>query len=112
MASYPWPGNVRELRNTLERAVIFRRAETIEPEDLGLPKRGRFAPMTVRWSKSAEPEIDIPDEGFQFEDIERAMIVAGLRKAGGSQSEAARLLGMTRDTLRYRMEKFGLGSNS
>ena len=53
-------------------------------------------------------EIDIPDDGIRFEDVERAMILSGLHKAKGSQSDAARLLGLTRDTLRYRLEKFGI----
>ena len=53
-------------------------------------------------------EIDIPDGGIRFADVERAMIVASLRKARGSKSEAARLLGLSRDTLRYRIEKLDI----
>jgi len=52
-------------------------------------------------------QFEIPDGGVSFEGVERALLVSALRKAGGSQSAAARLLGMRRDTLRYRMEKFG-----
>ena len=103
---YPWPGNVRELANTLDRAVLFSDTSTIDVAALGLPGRG--VSLSMRRSDQADLEIDIPDDGIRFEDVERAMILSGLRKAKGSQSDAARLLGLTRDTLRYRMEKFGI----
>ena len=53
--------------------------------------------------------IEIPEAGLSLEAVERAVLVAALEKAGGNQSEAARLLGISRDTLRYRIGKFGLG---
>ena len=53
--------------------------------------------------------IDFPDAGLSLEAVERAVLVAAMEKAGGNQSEAARLLGISRDTLRYRIVKFGLG---
>jgi DNA-binding NtrC family response regulator len=109
--SYRWPGNVRELRNTLDRAVLFSEAATINAVALGLPATKPGA-LTIRPGGTEPLEVDIPDGGIRFEEVERAMIVSGLRKAGGSQTDAARLLGLTRDTLRYRMEKFGLTSKS
>ena len=57
---------------------------------------------------SGEVRIDFPDSGLSLEAVERALLVAALEKSGGNQSAAARLLGVSRDTLRYRMEKFGL----
>ena len=105
---YRWPGNVRELRNTLDRAVLFSDEETIGPEVLALPVEVSEAPLAV--DESGELRFEIPDGGVRFEDIERALIVSALRKSGGSQSAAARLLGLSRDTLRYRMEKFGIES--
>jgi DNA-binding NtrC family response regulator len=103
---YRWPGNVRELRNTLDRAVLFSDAEVLEPAALGLPAESA-AELSSTGAASCL-SFDIPDAGIRFEDVERSLILSALRKAGGSQSGAARLLGMTRDTLRYRMEKFGL----
>jgi len=58
---------------------------------------------------SGDVYIDFPDTGMSLEAVERALLVRALEKAGGNQSAAARLLGVSRDTLRYRMEKFGLG---
>ena len=103
---YRWPGNVRELRNTLDRAVLFSDAEAIGPAALGLP--GNAEPAGTGVSAGDVFNFEIPDAGVRFEDIERALLVSALRKAGGSQSAAARLLGLSRDTLRYRMEKFGI----
>jgi DNA-binding NtrC family response regulator len=105
--TYRWPGNVRELRNTLDRAVLFSEGDLIDAEALGLP--GAKTPgLSMRADGGADLEIEIPEGGIRFEDVERALLVSGLRKAGGSQTEAARLLGLSRDTLRYRMEKFGI----
>ena len=105
--AYGWPGNVRELANTLERAVLFSDAERLEPADLGLPTEPG-APGVVQAGPSGEVRIDIPESGLSLEAVERALLAGALAKAGGNQSGAARLLGISRDTLRYRMEKYGL----
>jgi len=107
ICTYRWPGNVRELSNTLDRAVLFTKADTITAPALGLPGGGG-ARVTVGQERTDELQIDIPDGGIRLEEVERALITSGLRKAEGNQSEAARLLGLSRDTLRYRMEKFSL----
>jgi DNA-binding NtrC family response regulator len=106
---YRWPGNVRELRNTLDRAVLFSETSEICPASLSLPTVKGVA-VAVAPDRGEGFEVTIPDGGVRLEDVERALIVSGLRKAGGSQTEAARLLGISRDTLRYRMEKFGITS--
>ena len=59
--------------------------------------------------EGVEVTVEVPDEGLSLEAVERAVIEAAIAKANGNQSAAARLLGVSRDTLRYRMEKFGLG---
>ena len=110
LRSYPWPGNVRELRNTLDRAVLFGKGTQIDPAALALPVAP--TPTRVYVAPDARFEFEIPDGGLVFEELERAFIVAALRKAGGSPAGAARLLGMTRDTMRYRIEKFGIESGS
>jgi len=105
--AYGWPGNVRELANAMERVVLFCDAERIEAEDLGLaatPSAGG----RVSVAPTGDVRIDFPDGGLALEAVERALLVAALEKAGGNRSAAARLLGTSRDTLRYRMEKFGL----
>ena len=104
---YTWPGNIRELRNTLDRAVLFTEGTTIDPDALGLPHRPAG---WMRWRLAAEGavEVELPPGGIQFDALERALIVTALAQSGGRQIDAARLLGMSRDTLRYRIEKFGI----
>jgi two-component system response regulator AtoC len=106
--AHGWPGNVRELANAMERAVLFSDAEPLEPADLGLdpaaPARGRIAA-----GPSGAVVVELPEGGLSLEAVERALLTAALSRAGRNQSAAARLLGVSRDTLRYRMEKFGLG---
>jgi DNA-binding NtrC family response regulator len=108
ISRHPWPGNVRELGNTMERVVLFGDNDPVQVEDLGLPD---IAPATgrVAVAPSGDIQIDLPDSGLSLEAVERALLVRALDKAEGNQSAAARLLGISRDTLRYRMEKFGLG---
>jgi DNA-binding NtrC family response regulator len=103
LGQHDWPGNVRELRHVLERAVLASPAGATElrPEALGT------SPARI----SAEPAADglggaLPPEGTRLADWERAMIARALSEAGGNQTKAARLLGVSRDTLRYRMTKF------
>jgi two-component system, NtrC family, response regulator AtoC len=104
---YPWPGNIRELRNTLDRAVLFSEQLAITVSALGLPASGSGW-MRWRVERSGTPEVELPDGGIQLEELERAVLLAALRKTGGRQIDAAKLLGMSRDTLRYRIEKFGI----
>lgn len=108
IARYPWPGNVREVGNTMERVVLFSDNDQVSAEDLGLPTAAPAAGR-VAVAPSGEIQIDLPDSGLSLEAVERTLLVRALEKASGNQSAAARLLGISRDTLRYRMEKFGLG---
>jgi len=108
VAGYSWPGNVRELANTMERIVLFSDTEPVPPEQLGLPSNDAAAGH-VSVAPSGTVQIDFPDSGLSLEAVERALLMRALEKAGGNQSAAARLLGVSRDTLRYRMDKFGLG---
>ena len=104
---YAWPGNVRELRNTLDRAVLFTEGAVIEPDALGLPHRPAGW-MRWRLAEDGAVEVELPSGGIQFDALERALIVTALAQSGGRQIDAAKLLGMSRDTLRYRIEKFGI----
>lgn len=89
---HSWPGNVRELRNVLEQAAFLSTREVIGPNDLP------FAAVV------AEPEPVEPG----LTAVERTLIIGALRDHGGNVTNAAQALGISRDTLRYRMEKFGL----
>lgn len=102
LIEYPWPGNVRELSNCIERAMIFIEKDIIEAEDLTISH------PTNTLSSQKFQQITIPPGGIVLEELERRYIVAALEKAGNNKSKAARLLGLSRDTLRYRLEKHHL----
>jgi len=107
MLAHGWPGNVRELANALERAVLFFDGEVVEPADLALS--GDPAPRgAVRAGPGGEVEIEFPPHGLSLEAVEKALLSRAIAAANDNQSAAARLLGISRDTLRYRLEKYGL----
>ena len=94
---YRWPGNVRELRNAIERAMLL--------ADHGLLGAEDFATL----SKAATPAtFRLPPEGVDLETVERQLVIQALQRAGGNQTQAGHLLGINRDQVRYRIEKFGL----
>jgi PAS domain S-box-containing protein len=103
LLSHDWPGNVRELRNAVERAMILEDSALITPPSL---------PISVsRPDGSATPIAapqEIPTDGLSLEDNERGLLAKALEKTSGNQTQAARLLRITRDTLRYKMKKFNL----
>jgi DNA-binding NtrC family response regulator len=99
---YDWPGNVRELKNAVERSVLLGAGPVLGPDDVAL---GRKA------APAEEPEgrlMKLPAKGLVLEDVERDLVTQALERTSGNQTRAAQLLGVTRDQIRYRMEKFGL----
>ena len=100
LLSYPWPGNVRELSHVIERAVLWSRGPTLDVEHLSLTR-----PMAA----SDHGEAAKPGDAATLPEREKTMIEQALRDAGGNQTKAAQRLGISRDTLRYRLKKFGLG---
>ena len=103
---YSWPGNVRELRNVVERVVILFGAEGLIREE-HLPAEIRFQTGSV--SSSASPSgFELPPDGIDLEQVEKGFLIQALERTTGNQTAAARLLGISRYALRYRMEKFGL----
>jgi DNA-binding NtrC family response regulator len=101
LLQYSWPGNVRELEAAIERMAIFSRNECIDVSDLP-------AEITHTNILSDNPQLDIPDEGIVFEDIERNLLARALAKANGKMTVAAKLLGMSYRAFRYRANTFGL----
>lgn len=99
LRNYNWPGNVRELRNILLSAVIRHRGGTIEPEHLPLPSGG-----TTISKEEAEPANDF----LSLKEIEKVHIRKALQHAGGNKLQAAKLLGISRDTLYKKMQKYHL----
>ncbi len=101
LEAYSWPGNIRELRNVLERALILEDTQEIRPEHLPAEIRSA-APSSDR----RDGIVQIPAQGLRMEDLERSVIEQALTRTGGNVARAARLLGLSRDTLRYRMKKY------
>jgi transcriptional regulator with PAS, ATPase and Fis domain len=105
MRAYPWPGNVRELSHVIERAVLWSQGDTLDVEHLSLSTPSGPAPV------HSTPEVAsaTPADPLDLTQWERTLIERALAESGGNQTRAAQLLGITRDTLRYRLKKFGLG---
>ena len=104
MLAYPWPGNVRELRNALERATILCDGGLITVEHLPIGvRRPDPAPAPGPGSPGAWSA-----EGVNLDLVERDLIAKALKETGNNRSRAARLLGITRSQLYYRMQKHGL----
>ena len=103
LQAHDWPGNVRELRNVIERAMILTDGPTLSAADF--PRSISGDETTIAKSKA---EMVLGSQGLDFEAFERDLIRRALELANGNQSAAARLLHMSRDQIRYRMEKFEL----
>jgi transcriptional regulator with PAS, ATPase and Fis domain len=100
---YHWPGNVRELKNVIERAMILENEDYILPEHLPLELCSR----ELQFSGQKLADVKLPPAGIDIEEVEKEFIRQALDTTKGNQTKAARLLNLTRDTLRYRMQKFG-----
>ncbi len=111
LQAYEWPGNARELRNVLERALILEDGPSIRPENLDFPKDTLLVPApphaAVPHDASALPAASMA-EGVSLGEAERTMLARALEKSNWNQTRAAKVLGITRDTLRYKMKKHGL----
>lgn len=101
--AYDWPGNVRELKNFCERMLILFSGREIEPTNL---PREYLQTSTI--SEPVGSGFELPEQGIRMEELEVSLIEQALNKAAGNRSRAARLLGLTRDTLLYRMKKYAI----
>jgi PAS domain S-box-containing protein len=102
---HDWAGNVREVRNAIERAMILEDTAYIRPASLPIAVRGADPSMAVS-SEMQTPSLGV--DAMSLVEQERRLLVQALEKTGGNQTQAARLLRITRDTLRYKMKKFNL----
>jgi len=110
---HSWPGNVRELQNAIEQAVLSSRGELVDEPNLGIsPVAETIADLGVTaadlHAMAPDPGTPLP-EGQTLDDVERALIARALVQTEGNVSQAAKLLGISRDTLRYRIEKHKIG---
>jgi DNA-binding NtrC family response regulator len=104
LLSHGWPGNVRELRNVVERAMVLEDADRIQSASLQISSNGGGIPEALYAT------VGGTEAPFQtsLEEAEKNLLTRALKRSGGNQTRAAVLLGITRDTLRYKMKKFNL----
>jgi two-component system response regulator AtoC len=117
LRSYPWSGNVRELKNVIERAVLLTDGPVIDASDLSIDRRSRNrepgmgagTDVPVEVSQTGLVRVVFPPWGLPLEELERQVIEEALNHTKGNISQAAKLLHISRDTLRYRLQKHGIG---
>jgi DNA-binding NtrC family response regulator len=102
LVNYHWPGNVRELQNIIERACALAKGNVLTPADIHLD---------IRPSKTANGTAGFLPDGMTLEQWEDEMVQEALRRANGNKSQAARLLGLSRNALRYRLSKIGIADD-
>jgi two-component system, NtrC family, response regulator AtoC len=99
LQTYPWPGNIRELRNAIERAMLLVEGDELTDKDF---------PLTTGAAPRLTETVQLPAHGIDLEQLERSLVVQALERSGWNQTRAASLLGVNRDQIRYRIEKFKL----
>ena len=119
LVAHTWPGNVRELKNSIERAMILEDEKLLRPAYLPFSvaeSGGRTAFERTAPAESGQqlangrtlPRLYIPEGGTSLEEVERAMVELAMRQVNNNQTQAAKLLDISRDALRYKLKKFGL----
>lgn len=102
LLDHSWPGNVRELENTIERSLVLAPGEVLQSADI------RIEPPRTSQVLQSTGQAPLLPEGETLEHWEQMMIKEALRRANGNKSQAARMLGLTRNALRYRLSQMGL----
>ena len=105
LLSHQWPGNVRELENTIERSMVLAAGDTLQAADIRIEAPRNTQPVAAQQSP-------LLPEGETLEHWEQMIIRESLRRANGNKSQAARMLGLTRNALRYRLSQMGMDSGS
>jgi two-component system response regulator AtoC len=99
LTTYGWPGNIRELRNVIERAMLLADGSQLDASDFPIPATG---------DRTAQQPFELPAAGLVLDRIERSLVQQALARCDWNQTRAAALLGLNRDQIRYRIEKFSL----
>jgi len=117
LSAHTWPGNVRELRFAIERAVLLAPPTATQLDEVPGLAPAPKAPASSAGASSIEVtpggvKVQLPPEGVPFDDLERAVLAEALALADQNISQAARLLHLSRDTLRYRLRRHGLDTHT
>ncbi|MBF0460769.1 MAG: sigma-54-dependent Fis family transcriptional regulator [Magnetococcales bacterium] len=105
LCQYAWPGNIRELRNLCERGAIFHAGQEIGTEFI---QAQLSIPALSACPTGTAPTLSLPDNGLSLDLLERDLICAALDRTRSNRTHAAKLLGLSRDALLYRMKKHAL----
>lgn len=131
LREHNWPGNIRELKNVLERAMVFYQPSSLKAEHLtfdqdlvpdssmiafshqaSMPQRGPYHPAEAFTNGEAKPQLwTLPENGIDLEVLEKELLIQALDRARNNQTKAASLLGISRHTFRYRLEKYGIANH-
>jgi DNA-binding NtrC family response regulator len=106
LLKYHWPGNVRELENLVERSLILRNGDNLTLADIPVKVLGNES------SRNCRKVINLPDDGYPLEELEREIVIEALDRSGWNQTAAARFLRIPRHVLLYRMEKYKIPARS
>ncbi|MEZ5351293.1 MAG: sigma-54 dependent transcriptional regulator [Bryobacteraceae bacterium] len=101
VVAHNWPGNIRQLQNVIERSVLLCQGTRLEAADIKLDSAVSSKPLAGEF---------FPPDGMTLDEFERAILRESLRRASGNKSQAARLLGLSRNALRYRLTQMGIES--
>ena len=107
---HKWEGNVRELQNVIERAVILCKGNVITAEHLpvSIVRSSHIIEKERHNPTTASLQFDIPPNGLSLDALEKQLVTQALEKSKNNKTKAAKLLGLTRGTFRYRLQKYGL----
>lgn len=105
---YHWNGNVRELSNLIERIMLLEEIETITPDVLPKEMLKATGYTASAFDSGKKHFFELPKDGISLEEVEKDLIAQAVKRAGGNIAEACRLLGLSRETLRYRIKKYNI----
>jgi DNA-binding NtrC family response regulator len=108
LLAYHWPGNVRELENVVERSILLAQGPRVESGDVRIDASERSRPSALASGVAGGAADQFLPEGMTLDEYEQSLIREALKRANGNKSHAARLLGLTRNALRYRLAQMGL----
>ena len=109
---HKWEGNIRELQNVIERAVILCKGNLITPEHIStsIIRTSTLAEKDELQTQDNSVQFDIPPHGLSLDALEKQLVTQALEKSKNNKTKAAKLLGLTRGTFRYRLQKYGLSN--
>jgi len=108
LRGHPWVGNVREIRNVIERAVLFEKGDVLSSQNISLQPISQGAGVTDSVLVSVNQDFQLPEAGLSLEALEARLLEQALLRSGGNKTKAANLLGLSRETMKYRLKKFKL----